>query len=76
MLICLNGSGPSGTGGPSDIVSNLDTWEEVRRMIWIGWGLVWVSMAAAVSVGIIQTGRWDLLIFMVIPALIHIRVDK
>lgn len=45
-------------------------------MIWIGWGLVWVSMAAAVSVGIIQTGRWDLLFFMVIPALIHIRVDK
>ena len=45
-------------------------------MVWIGWGLAWVSTAAAVSVGIIQTGRWDLLFFMLIPAFIHIKSTK
>lgn len=32
MLTCSGFSRTSGTGGLSDIVSTLDTWEEVRRM--------------------------------------------
>lgn len=41
-------------------------------MVWIGYGLAWVSTAAAVSYGIYQTGHWWLLFFMLIPFCIDI----
>lgn len=44
-------------------------------MIWIVYMAVWISMAAAVSVGIVVTGKWSLLWFMLIPALVEMRSD-
>lgn len=41
-------------------------------MIWIAYALEWISMAAAVSVGIYVTGNWHLLWFMLIPCLVSV----
>ncbi len=46
-------------------------------MVWIAYALVWISMAAVVSVGIFVTENWHLLWFMLLPCLISIRTtDK
>lgn len=41
-------------------------------MVWAAWAIAWISTAAAVSVGIVCTGEWKLVAFMILPALIRI----
>ena len=41
-------------------------------MVWVAWAIAWVSTAAAVSIGIVCTGEWRLVAFMILPALIRI----
>lgn len=45
-------------------------------MIWIAYALEWISMAAAVSVGIYVTVNWHLLWFMLIPCLFSVRTTN
>lgn len=41
-------------------------------MVWIARAIAWVSTATAVSIGILCTGEWKLVAFMILPALIRI----
>ena len=36
--------------------------------MWVGFCIMWLSMAFSVAVGIAETGHWWLLFFMLIPA--------
>ena len=40
--------------------------------MWVAYSIVWLSMALAVSTGIVVTGKWTLLWFMIIPGLVSL----
>lgn len=43
---------------------------------WIAYAIAWLSTSAAVCTGIIVTGKWGLLFFMLIPTLISVRTRR
>lgn len=46
------------------------------KWVYVAYGMIWVSMALAVSVGIYISGNWKCLFFMFIPSLISVKGSK
>lgn len=48
----------------------------MNKLFWIGYGLMWLSVSIAVSIGIYYTHSIKCLFFLIIPALMHFHVDE
>lgn len=45
-------------------------------MMWLSYALMWASASAAISAGILVTGKWQLLWFLIIPLCVDFKHEE